>query len=112
MEETIDQNISNLVKLIEAKYLSTETSFRPMDFARKAQFLTLDVISAIAFGEPFGYVTQDEDLYDYIKTTEETVPMIILVGVIPWLMKVLQSPIMKLFMPSHKDALGLGRIMG
>ncbi len=80
MEETIDQNISNLVKLIEAKYLSTETSFRPMDFARKAQFLTLDVISAIAFGEPFGYVTQDEDLYDYIKTTEETVPMIILVS--------------------------------
>lgn len=100
------------MKLIETKYLSSETAFCPIDFARKAQFLTLDVISAIAFGNPFGYLTKDEDLYDYVKTTEETLPVIILVGVIPSLMKLLQSPIMKLFMPSHKDKIGLGRIMG
>ena len=100
------------MKLIDEKYISTSSSFRPIDFARKAQFLTLDVISAIAFGKPIDYLVKDEDLYDYIKTTEETVPNIILVGVIPWLMKVLQSPLMKLFLPSDKDTLGLGRIMG
>jgi hypothetical protein len=100
------------VKLIETKYISSATEFRPMDFARKAQFFTLDVISAIAFGQPFGYLTQDEDLYGYIKTTEESIPIIFVANEIPWLMKLLQSPLMRVFLPTDRDPIGLGRIMG
>jgi hypothetical protein len=36
----------------------------------------------------------------------------IVVAVIPWLMRVVQSPLMKLFLPTEKDVVGLGRIMG
>jgi hypothetical protein len=70
------------------------------------------VITAIAFGDPFGYLIKDEDIHEYIKTTEETLPAIIMVGVFPWLNKVLQSPFMRIFLPSDKDALGLGKVMG
>lgn len=44
--------------------------------------------------------------------TEKAVPVIILVTVIPWLSKLLQSSIMKRFLPTGKDKLGLGRIIG
>jgi hypothetical protein len=102
----------NLVKLIETKYISTVSDFRPLEFAKKAQYFTLDVITSIAFGDPFGYLTKDEDIHEYIKTTEETLPAIIMVGVFPWLNRVLQSPLMRMFLPSDKDALGLGKVMG
>lgn len=112
MEECIDNQVSSLVKLIETKYISTGSEYHPFEFARKAQFFTLDVITAIAFGDAFGYLTKDEDIHQYIKTTQETLPAIIMVGVFPWLNKVLQSRFMKMFLPSDKDALGLGKVMG
>ncbi len=83
-----------------------------MDFGRKAQFLTLDVISEIAFGRAFGFVENDEDMFSYIATTESTIPLMILVGTFPWLARIVQSPLMKAFMPKDTDAYGLGRIMG
>jgi hypothetical protein len=112
LEQAIDDQIANFVKLIETKYISTSSTFRTMDFARKAQFLTLDVITAIGFGKAFGYLVKDEDVHGYIKTTEETLPFIIMVGVLPWLTYVLQSRVMKMFLPSEKDALGIGKVMG
>lgn len=82
-----------------------------MDFAQKAQFFTLDVISDIAFGKAFGYLETDEDVFSYIKTTEDTIPVMILVGALPWLAQIIQSPVLKSFMPSDKDVYGLGRVM-
>jgi hypothetical protein len=83
-----------------------------MDFGLKAQFLTLDIISEIAFGKAFGFVENDEDMFSYIATTESTIPLMILVGTFPWLARIVQSPLMKTFMPKDTDAYGLGRIMG
>lgn len=83
-----------------------------MDLGRKAQYFTLDVISTVAFGEAFGFIETDSDVYDYIQTTEETLPAIICVSVLPWLNWALQSRLLKGLLPSDKDALGLGRVMG
>lgn len=112
LEQIINDQISNFVELIDTKYVSSSSVFRPVDFARKVQYYTLDVISNIAFGSPFGYLTADDDLYGYIKTTEDTIPVMIVVALIPWLMRVVQSPLMKMFLPTEKDVVGLGRIMG
>lgn len=112
LENTIDRNVSALIELIESKYLSTNAVFHPFDFGRKAQYLTLDVISDVAFGQPFGCLESDSDVHEYIKTTEENLPAIILVSVLPWLNWVLQSRIFKSFLPSDKDKLGLGKIIG
>ncbi|KAM5354971.1 hypothetical protein ACJ41O_001617 [Fusarium nematophilum] len=111
LHESIDEGISRFIRLIEDKYLSTPTHHRPVDFARKTQYMTLDIISKIAFGEPFGFMDHDKDFYGYIKTTEDTVPMMQMFALIPWLIKLLQSPLCKALMPSERDAVGLGPIM-
>lgn len=76
------------------------------------QYLTLDVISTIAFGRTFGFLDKDGDLFDYIKTTENSLPLMQMIALLPWLLNVLQSRLFKAFMPSSKDAVGLGKIMG
>lgn len=83
-----------------------------MDFARKAQYLTLDILSAVAFGGAFGFCEKDEDVYQYIQTTENTIPAMILCAAFPGLSKIFQSRLMKYFMPKDTDAYGLGKIMG
>ncbi|KAF8848799.1 pisatin demethylase [Acephala macrosclerotiorum] len=111
LERSIDNNIANLIKLIETKYLSTETDFKPVDFARKAQFFTLDAISDIAFGREFGYLANDKDMFSYIKTTEDTIPVMNLIGALPWLAQVLHSRVFKSLLPTDKDVHGLGKVM-
>ncbi|KAH8680403.1 benzoate 4-monooxygenase cytochrome P450 [Ilyonectria robusta] len=111
LHESIDAGIARFVTLLEDKYLSTATEYRPVDFARKAQYMTLDVISKIAFGESFGFMDRDEDLYDYIRTVESSVPMMQMFALIPWLVNLLQSSLCKAMVPSERDAVGLGPIM-
>lgn len=108
----MDLQIAKFIRLIETKYLSTDTDFRPVDFSRKVQYLTLDVISTIAFGRAFGFLDKDGDLFDYIKTTEASLPLMQMIALLPWLLNILQSSLFKAFMPSAKDAVGLGKIMG
>ncbi len=84
---------------------------KPFDFGRKAQYFTLDVISDLAFGAPFGDVATDSDVYEYIKTMEENMPNIIVTTVLPWLMALLSSPLFRGMLPSDKDPIGLGKTM-
>ncbi|KAI5456019.1 benzoate 4-monooxygenase cytochrome P450 [Mariannaea sp. PMI_226] len=111
LHESIDDGIARFVRLIEEKYLSTDTEYRPVDFARKAQYLMLDLMSKIAFGEAFGFMDRDGDLYDYLSMTETSLPMLQMFSLIPWLIDLLQSPFFKAFMPSERDAVGIGPIM-
>lgn len=112
LEESIDKVIASLIKLIATKYISTASEYRPVDFARKAQYLTLDLIGEIAFGKPFGFIEKDEDVFAYIETTESTIPVMMLVSAFPFLAKVFQSPLLKSLMPKKTDSYGLGKIMG
>ena len=111
MEQKIDQNVANLVTLIE-KYLTTGSDFKPFDFGRKAQFFTLDVITHLAYGKAFGYLETDSDVYEYIKTMEETLPAAMLVTVLPWMNWLLQTKLVKRILPSEKDPIGFGKLLG
>ena len=112
LHEQIEDMTAQFIRLIEEKYLSTDQEFRPVDLARKIRYLTLDIISKLAFGEAFGFLEKDTDLFGYFKTTEETVPLIQVIAMIPWLIGLLQSPLFKALLPSEKDTVGLGKIMG
>ena len=83
-----------------------------MDFGRKAQYFTLDVISSVAFGKAFGYLATDGDVYDCVGTTEEVLPAVMMVTVLPWINWLLQSPIVKSVLPSDKDQLDLVKSWG
>jgi len=104
----VDKNVSALVNLI-GQYAEAGKAF---DFGRKAQFFTLDVISNLAFGDAIGFLTADADLYDYCKIFETQLPKIIFTTIYPWLVNVLQWPIVKRSLPSSTDGLGFGKVMG
>jgi hypothetical protein len=112
MEQTIDDNVTALIKLIDSKYISTPTDYRPMDLARKAQYFTLDAISSLAFGKAFGDLEHDEDVHGYIKMLDEAGPIIILLTVLPLVRSLLQLPLFRDLLPSSKDKIGFGRVMG
>ncbi len=112
METTIDTEISNLVKLIEDKYLSSPDSYRPVDLAQKTQYFTLDVISHLAFGRAFGYLKTDDDVFDYIKITSSFIPIMLVLANIPALARLLQSPLFRGLLPKESDKLGFGAFIG
>jgi hypothetical protein len=84
-----------------------------MDLARKAAFFTMDVITDLAFAKPFGNLTNDEDIYRYIQSTEEMLPVIIMMSAIPTLAAFFQIGwVGKLLFPSDKDTTGVGKLIG
>ncbi|RBQ67894.1 hypothetical protein FVER14953_13512 [Fusarium verticillioides] len=108
IETTIDENVERLLDLLDAEYISKDI---PFDFGYKAQYFTLDVISALAFGEAFGDLETDSDVNGYITAMEESMPTIITTTVMPWMIKLLQLPIFRSMLPSDKDKAGVGRVM-
>ncbi|EEY20300.1 pisatin demethylase [Verticillium alfalfae VaMs.102] len=108
LEAKIDTNVLALLNLLETKYIDLNKAF---DFGRKAQYFTLDVISDLAFGTPFGDVASDSDVYEYIQTMEDNMPTIIVTSSFPWLVAMIQHPLFKFLHPSEKDLIGLGRTM-
>ena len=113
LEQSIDKHIINLVNLIERKYISEGTSLKRMDLARITNYFTLDVISDVAFGSPFGDVKDDEDKFEYIKTIGENLPLMVLMAILPQIHGFLEkSSLMALLGPNAKDRVGLGRIVG
>jgi hypothetical protein len=98
-----------LVDLLNDRYVSKGQTF---DFARKSAFFTLDVITDISFGQPLGCLENDTDMHQYIHMTEVQMPNVALTTVYPWLLDVMTSPVFRGLMPSAKDALGFGRLIG
>ncbi|KAI9869784.1 MAG: hypothetical protein M1830_005090, partial [Pleopsidium flavum] len=112
LERGIDNQVHDLVKLIERKYLSSGSVLHALDFAKLAQYFTLDVITDIAFGKAFGFLSRDEDLYGYIEMSEALIPAMNVTSVLPTLARILNSRWVKaMIAPSVKDKKGMGRLM-
>lgn len=113
LESCIDTHVINLVRLLRSKYLSTTATFKPVDIARKAAFFTMDVITDVAFAKPFGNLTNDEDMYRYIQSTEEMLPVMIMMTSVPALSAFFQIGwVSKFLFPSDKDNTGVGKLIG
>jgi cytochrome P450 len=112
LEEKIDRHVMALVELLRTSYVAKN---KPFDFGRKCQYLTLDILSDIAYSDSFGFLESDSDKFDYIKTVEDNFPTIIVVTVLPWIITMMRFPLFKMLpglLPSEKDRLGLGKVMG
>jgi len=75
-------------------------------------FFTLDVISDLAFGKSFGNLQIDRDDMAYIKTSDELLPVLILLATFPSLVEVFFSRVFRSFLPKDTDPVGMGRMMG
>ena len=116
VESLVDTEILSFIDLIECKYISildgTNQKARKMELARKVQYFTLDVISSLAFGKPFGHLEKDGDVFGYIQTSDAALATIFMSSLIPPVLALLQSPLMKPLMPKPEDSFGMGRIIG
>lgn len=83
-----------------------------MDFAKKGQFFTLDVISDLAFGKAFGYLEKDEDVYDYIKIIDSVIPFMLVMANLPSLARLTQTKLLRGLLPKETDKLGFGAFIG
>ncbi|KAF6810739.1 cytochrome p450 [Colletotrichum plurivorum] len=111
-EAGIDKHVASFVDLIERKYVSTPTEFRPMDMAAKSTYFALDVISELGFGHAYGFLKEDRDLYQYVATKDAFFPVMITMGNVPWLAKLMHSWPLNLGLPKSADSAGFGALMG
>ncbi|KAJ4415067.1 hypothetical protein N0V85_002873 [Neurospora sp. IMI 360204] len=86
LEPRVDKNIQEFIRLLDTKYISQGQAF---DFARKVQYFTLDIISDIAYGKPFGYLREDKDLWDFIGTLESQMRGVMMAAIYPWIVDLL-----------------------
>lgn len=111
-EAAVDKFIATFIDLIERKYLSTPTDYRPMEFAHKAQYFALDVITDIGFGEAFGFLANDKDMYQYLEINDKFLLVVVVLLELPLIDRVLRTwPINKLA-PTVEDDYGMGKLMG
>ncbi len=82
-----------------------------MDLARKAQYFTLDVISDLGYGRPLGDLAADDDLYNHIQATADTLGAQAF-AVATGLLRVLLLPSVHRRLISENDEQGLGKIVG
>ncbi|KNG80951.1 cytochrome P450 monooxygenase [Aspergillus nomiae NRRL 13137] len=111
LEADIDLRVRDFLDLIRNGYLSTEARAKPMDLAKKVQYLTLDVISTVGLGNSFGMLKADQDAHGYIKSGEEGLWMSnFLMGTgLHWIMQI--EWVGKLLGPSTNDSTGFGKMM-
>lgn len=112
MEGSVDAAVDAFVRLIERKYISSHKDYRPMDFGEKTEYFTLDAIGLLAFGEFFGFIEKDEDVFHFFKIVRTFLPIMIVLTNLPFLARLLQSPFVRPLLPKESDKLGFGAIIG
>ncbi|KAJ9611407.1 hypothetical protein H2200_004591 [Cladophialophora chaetospira] len=109
LESNVDDRIGDLIRLIH----SESEKGKAVDMARFAQYFTLDVLTQIAFEEPFGYLTKNEDVFQYIQKVQEFLQPLEIASNIPWVYSIMSSRVMLwLFGPRSTDKLGMGAMLG
>ena len=112
MERRVDRQIQAFVDLIERKYVTEpgETP-KPMEMGHRTQYLVLDMITDVTFGEPFGFLAGDEDVHRFVEINEGLLPIMGILGTMPWLVRLLHSWPLKGAMPGDGDNVGFGTLM-
>ncbi|KAK5662353.1 hypothetical protein OQA88_8263 [Cercophora sp. LCS_1] len=113
LHEAVDEGIEQLIQLIETEYLSTDSEYKPVDFAVKTQYMTLDIITKIAFGDALGFLAADSDLYGYVERWKgkAVMPASFVIALHPWLVSILHSDICKPLRPTDQDKEGFGALI-
>ena len=108
LEPDVDARCVDLVDLIRTTYNGVS-----MDFSDIARFFTLDVLSTVAFGRPFGFMAANEDLWQYQKTSSEFMFLLGLSANHLTVRRIIYSPIMQaLAAPKATDKYGIGPALG
>lgn len=75
------------------------------------QYVALDVITSLSLGEPFGFVTENKDMYSYIETMHSNFPIMTFISAVPVIARIMRTPFMqRMTLPGVTDRVGLGKV--
>ena len=103
LERDINKTILELCELIDSKYLSSAGDVKPMDLARKLQYMTMEIISKASFDSNFHDLRDDNDNYKYIEEIENLLPNVTWTAVVPGFVKFLTDIGLLQFMARFAD---------
>lgn len=109
MEVGVDEQLGTLLSVVRDRYARTG---RHLELAEVTAFFTMDVITRLAFGEAFGYLAQETDLYGFLGSLRVLWPSMSTAADVSWVREIMFS---KLFLrslgPSPRDKTGFGALM-
>ena len=109
MESRVDARILELIGVLQ-RYANSQ---KRVDFAHISQYLALDVLTDLAFGRPFGFLTQEKDLFQYISKSASFLPLLELGANHPGIHNILCSRLVAAVAgPKATDTAGLGAVIG
>lgn len=105
MEKDIEGVIGKLFQ-----YIDNHPTF---DLSPLGQYFTVDVLSTIAFGKSFGCLPEGKDMYQYVSTSHEFIPILELKLNHSYINSITNSALFqKMVAPKAEDQIGMGRVMG
>ncbi|KAI0449568.1 pisatin demethylase [Xylaria acuta] len=115
LEPGVDEQVKALIDNIRQN-LSNDAgndSSDLLDLAPLMSYLTMDVITKVAFGQEYGYLKANKDLYSFLREVRENWPKLAMTVDIPLIRNIMLSPLfLRLFGPSVTDTKGMGKLMG
>ncbi|ORY70987.1 BcABA1, cytochrome P450 monooxygenase [Pseudomassariella vexata] len=112
-EGIVDDQVKALVKLLRERYVSTPGKKRVVDLAEVTSYFTIDVITRAAFGEEFGCLRTNSDVYGFFESVKKAWAGIAVALDVPWTRNILFSDLyLRVFGPKPTDEAGLGKLMG
>ncbi len=117
VEPAINSRLQEWIRLIDQNWASSPGETRKFDIGRSIQFFSTDVISHLCFGKPLGFVENQKDMHDFLKTLESRLPIVeqfsVLTEFNTLLVKLSNIDwIKRRIIPSAADPSGVGRILG
>ncbi len=107
----MERAIAAFIDLIETKYVSTDSEFRPMELSTRSQFFALDCIGELAFSNALGFLANDTDMHDIVKINDAAFPIMTVFGFYSWALRVLFTWPFSNLLPRDGDKAGWGAII-
>ncbi|KAI1143097.1 cytochrome P450 [Hypoxylon sp. FL0543] len=111
VEACVDRQCARLIDLIEQKFISTSSQYRPLDLTAVSFFFAMDCVGDLSYGRPFGCLDQGEDVHKFVKWNEDFFSTAIVVSNFHWLTKIFFRPPFNRIYPSARDKDGVGKYM-
>lgn len=111
MEKKVEAKIAHLKDVLRERYLSEGDRLKSMDLARVAYYFTLDVITDLSYGEAFGFLDAEGDLYGYTRSLDRLLLTTGLISEVPFLRRFANTFIGAALKPKFSDRSGMGRLM-
>lgn len=115
VEERVEGVVGEFVRLVRERYVSGAKGqgTKVADLANLCSYLTMDVITKLGFGEEFGYLSREEDVFGFLQEFRGANWLMGIASDLPFVRNVLFSSwFLRWLGPKKTDRKGFGKLLG